>query len=537
MSQRAVFRGLLLSGLCLVSILAASPVDAQGGPGITFSPNPVIFGLGETSPVITATVDYASTPPTGLQTLSFNGGSLPVGITTDPSPVTFMPPTVGTTTTVTFRLVSGPSAYPGPSEISVETSGATGLLNYDLDDLTVAPASVSVQAGSTSGQLAATLGYDDTVPTGPQQLVFTGLPAGAVPSPSPVTFQILQNPWAVVPFAISTSLGTPPGNYTVTVGTTPQTTGTDTFVLAVAPPPAFSVVPGAAAISACPGGPAVQNSVTVTPEVGYAGDPVVTFPNLPAGLIVTPPSVPVPTLPPAQSVSFGVSAESGASAGPRTVNVLVQDSFGISASTSFTVNVGVPDFTPVASPASLSLAPGGAPAVLSVSAIPAVCPPYSSLFVYPTSVPPGVIVAPEGVNLEFPAYPPETFTITATESAEPGASTIEFTYFADGGPEKTRTVEILVRAPGDLSVAAEKAAIDVCPGGTAVPNSLLIEALDGYAGTPTVSFPVLPAEIRITPSTVAVGTLPPSQTVAFEVSAVAGAQPGQKVVNVLVSDP
>ncbi|MDP2956451.1 MAG: hypothetical protein Q8N53_08510, partial [Longimicrobiales bacterium] len=248
MSQRAVFRGLLLTSLCLVSILTAPPIDAQGGPGITFSPNPVIFGLGESSPVITATIDYASTPPTGLQTLSFNGGVVPFGFTTDPSPVTFMPPTVGTIATVTFRLVSDPWAYPGSQELFVSTSGASGLLNYDLDDLTVAPTSVSVQAGSTTGPLAATLGYEDTVPTGPQELVFTGLPAGAVPSPSPVTFQILLDPWAVVPFAISTSLGTPPGDYTVTVGTSPQATGTDTFLLTVAPPPAFSVLPGAAAI-------------------------------------------------------------------------------------------------------------------------------------------------------------------------------------------------------------------------------------------------------------------------------------------------
>ena len=86
-------------------------------------------------------------------------------------------------------------------------------------------------------------------------------------------------------------------------------------------------------------------------------------------------------------------------------------------------------------------------------------------------------------------------------------------------------------------MAVEIPNLSACPGGPAVTNSVTVTPLDGYTGSPTVTFPLLPTALRITPNPISVGELPSAQSVSFEITAVAGALPGPKVVNVLVRDP
>jgi PKD repeat protein len=149
------------------------------------------------------------------------------------------------------------------------------------------------------------------------------------------------------------------------------------------------------------------------------------------------------------------------------------------------------------------------------------------------------------------AYAVVPFRISTDPSTPPGTYEVavgyDFQFVATfGGGGRIRPLEVISdtflltvepAAVGSLGVTAEKASLDVCPGGAAVANSVLIEALDGYEGAPTVTFPMLPSDLQVTPSSIAVDFLPPSRTVAFEVSAVAGARPGPKTVNVLVKDP
>ena len=514
MSQRMVNRGFFL---CFLAVLTSLPAAAQTAPGtITFSPNPVTFAVGETSPLITAQISFSVGQglPGGLQTLVFGvQAGLPPGITTIPSTVTYTTAAGQATATVSFQLAAAPNALPGSSGISVfnTPTSATGPLNFVVLPVSLAPSSLTVAAGSTSASVTATVGYPGVTPTGPQQLVFSGLPAGASPVPSPVTFTVpLRQFYAIVSFAISTSLSTPPGSYTVTVSTSPQATGSDTFLLVVGPPPALSVAPGAAAISVCSGGPAVSNTVTITPLSGFQGSPTVTFPSLPVGLTVTPSPIPVPLLPPARTVSFDVSAAAGMTAGPRTVNVLVQDPAGVTTQTTFTVNVSLPDFAPSVAPASVSLKPNGPAATVLASVAPSSCPPQSSILVTPSSVPQGVSVSPSSVLLTPPSFQPASFSISASGSASPGRSTVTFTFSPDGGPTKTTTAEVVVRSVGSLSVAVENSTLNVCPGGAAVPNSVTVTPLDGYAGSPTLTFPALPAELKVSPVSIPIGALPPA---------------------------
>ncbi len=637
MSQRAALRGFFL---CILALLHGRPILGQAAAEITFQPNPVQVRVGEISQLVTATIQYAGTPPGGTQELFFNGGDGLAGVTISPTPVSFIPAPTGTTT-VSFQLIAAADAFPGPFEASVATNGASGLMNYEILPFSVAPASVLVGAGNTASGLTATISYPDFTPTGPQQLTFSGLPAGATPVPSPVSFTVTGTS-AVVGFGIATSPTTPPGSYTVTVGTTPVATGTDTFELLVAPgsslsvapstttvlpggttaqltatvafgPPAptgpqqlvftglppgaapvpspvsfsiiqiptvavpFSIATSAAtppgtyvvtvgtspasagtasfevvvappgglelslassSIEVCPGGPAVENAVTVTPTEEFEGSAEVTFPLLPAELIVTPLSIPIESLPPSQTVSFAVSARPDAMPGQKIVVVRAASPFGAAAVVTFIVNVASPGFTPAFAPTALTLTAGGGTGKVLISLASSACPTSAeSILVTPSGLPAGVTVSPASAVLFGPTYPPVEFAFVAASSVPAGLTTATFAFEPSGGAAKSLPFPITVQRPGRLTIAAERAAMDLCPGGGAATNTLTINGLEGYTGTPTVSFPGLPAGFTATPATIEVPSVPPTRVVSFTLTAAAGLAAGSRTITAKVSDP
>ena len=64
-----------------------------------------------------------------------------------------------------------------------------------------------------------------------------------------------------------------------------------------------------------------------------------------------------------------------------------------------------------------------------------------------------------------------------------------FTFTPSTGTPKTTTTPVSVVRNGRIGIEVERASMDVCPGGAGGPNSLTISSLDGYSGTPTVTFP------------------------------------------------
>ncbi|MHB8798375.1 MAG: PKD domain-containing protein [Thermoanaerobaculia bacterium] len=637
MSQRAALRGFFL---CILAVLYARPILGQATAGqITFAPDPVQVRVGETSQLVTATIQYVGTPPGGPQELFFNGGDGIPGATISPTPVTFTPAPTGTTT-VSFQLIASADAFPGVSEASVGTLGASGLMNYEILPFSVAPASVLVGAGNTAGGLTATIAYGDftptapqqltfsglpagatpvpstvaftvtgtsavvgfgiatspatppgnytvtvgttptitgtdtfqllvapgnslsiapsattvlpggttpqltatvafgpPAPTGPQQLVFTGLPPGAAPVPSPVSFSIIQIPTVAVPFSIATSAATPPGSYVVTVGTSPASAGTATFELVVAPPGGLELSLASSSIEVCPGGPAVENSVTVTPIDGFEGSAAVTFPFLPGELVVTPASIPLDALPPSQTVAFAVSARPDATPGQKVVVVRVASPFGVAAVSTFTVNVAAAGFTPALAPSALTLTAGGGTGTVRVSLAPSACPTSAeAIVVTPSGLPAGITVTPRSAVLFGPTYPPVEFVFAAASSVPAGVTAAAFAFEPSGGPAKTLPFPITVQRPGRLTIAAERSSVDLCPGSGVATNTLTINGLDGYAGTPTVSFPGLPAGFTATPATIEVPSVPPARVVSFTLSAAAGLAAGSRTITAKVSD-
>ncbi len=542
MSQRAILRGFFL---CILAVLAAMPGWAQT---MTISPSTVNFGIGETSPLITAQIEFpvGAPVPTGTETLYF---SLPWGVSTFPSTITYTVPAGQYSATVTFRLVASQEAWPGGFEASIYSSPSqvSGSYYIDINGLTVTPSTVNVTAGDESRDLSALVGILTEGDPGPQELVFTGLPRGASPVPSPVSFVFPTGQqgygyqrYAIVGFRIAADAGTNPGTYEVGVQTTPSTTGSDTFRLTVVAP----VVPGdlgiaveKPSVNACPGGPAVANSVTITPLDGYSGSPTVTFPSLPSELSISPTSIPVGSLPPARSVSFEVTALPGALPGQKVVNVLVKDPGGPAGFTSFVVNVGAADFSPVISPATIELTSGGDPVPVTVSLAPGACSPPSSITVTPTGLPAGVTVTPASADLLAPSYSPVVFTFSAASSVPAGTVEATFTFTPSTGEPKSTTTPVSVVRNGQIGVSVERAAMDVCPGGAGGTNSLTITPLDGYSGTPTVTFPTLPDGLTVTPSTIPVPAMPPVRIVFFDVAAAPGTPSGPATLTALVSDP
>lgn len=542
MSQRTATRGFFL---CILAVLTAFSAGAQTtAPGeITFSPSNVTFGVGETSPLITAHIEFpvGGAHPGGTQTLQINGGDgPPYGLSTVPANLTYSAAPGQTSADVTFRLVAAPFAYPGSQELSFSNAPefSYGLLNFVVEPLSVLPASVTVTAGTTSANLTATAGYVEVIPTGPQQLVFSGLPAGATPAPSPVTFTVPgQQSYAVVSFRIAVSASTRAGTYQVSVQTSPYATGSDTFTLVVRRLGSLGAVAEKASVDACPGGPAVPNSVTISALGGYTGSPTVTFPALPSELTVTPSSIPVGALPPDRTVSFEITANPGASPGQKVVNVLASDPGGPFGITSFVVNVGASDYVPVLTPATIELTSGGEPVAVTASLAPGACSPPSFITVTPTGLPAGVTVTPTTADLLAPSYTPVVFLFSASASVPAGSVEATFTFTPSTGTPKSTTTPVSVVRTGQIGVAVERAALDVCPGGAGGANSLIVTPLDGYAGTPTVTFPTLPEGLTVTPATIAVPAMPPARTVFFDVTAAPGTPSGPATVTALVSDP
>ena len=549
MSQRAALRGFIL---CSLALLVALPGAAQ-----IALPSVVNLSVGETSAPITAQVTFSATGPLagGLQTLVFGAGNgLPYGISTVPSPVTFTTAPGQTTATVVFSLVAAPWATPGLGAIPVTCSPefAYGLLYYDVFPVSVQPEVISVDAGQTTGPITATVSVGFAPTQGTPQLVFSGLPDGASPAPDPVTLAPgPQQNWAIATFSIATSAFTPPGSYVVGVGydypvgaalrepggPAPLAVVSDTIVLEVRSAGGLAVTPSATVVAGCPGGAPVAVSALVEAVDDYSGTPTVTFPSLPSGLVVTPSSILLDVVPPSRTASFEISVEPGTPPGPRVVNVLASDPYGSYATASIVVQVGSGDFDPKVSPSILALFSGGAGAALTVGLAPGACAPPDRIVVTPTGLPSGVTATPASAVLVAPDFSPVVFSLAAASSVLSGVYEAGVRFETPTGEPRTAPLALMVSRLGSIDVRLDRAKVDVCPGGPGAPNSLTVGTVAGYSGTPTVTFPDLPAGLTVTPEVIAVPSLPPAQVVSFAVKAAPGTAAGPRTVTVVVSDP
>ena len=117
----------------------------------------------------------------------------------------------------------------------------------------------------------------------------------------------------------------------------------------------------------------------------------------------------------------------------------------------------------------------------------------------------------------------------------PGSYTGTLTATVTGHPPASLPVTVVVERPL-LSVAFADPALQVCDGGPAVPDEIVLEPRLGYTGTPSLSFGPAPPGITVSPSSPVSPPLPPARRIPFSVSA-SGASPGTHTLPLQVRDP
>ena len=418
--------------------------------------------------------------------------------------------------------------------------------------LTISPGQVEVIQGGTSELLTAQVtAYPGQAPIA-GKLVFEGLPTGVTPSPSPVEFTVPASPYGTanfpvtvtVPFRLTALPGATPGTYSdITVWADPfeLSTGLTVVVVPYVPPSTGSIGINVSSYSmeVCPGREPVPAIVTVTPQGGYTGTPVVSFGLLPPGIVVEPNTIDMPPLPPAASAPFTVSALPGTAPGTYKLRAMVIDGSGRAKGSSvpFDVVVPPPDFTPSLSPAQLVLGPGAYPGTVLAGLRQGRCSSPTTVTVTPSGLPAGVSVSPESAVLAGPGYAPAPFVFTAAAGAPQGSATVRFTFVPSEGATFTASLPVTVRPLGSLAASAAKDRVDLCPGQGFQQNSVSVSGLDGYQGSPVLTFPELPPGIVVSQEEIPLPQVPPTRVVTFGVSAENGTSPGVRTVRVLVTDP
>jgi len=422
---------------------------------------------------------------------------------------------------------------------------APAVRAQDVPGIVIIPSLVQVPQGGQSASAIARLSFYAAPTGGPVSgTIAFSLPRGLTTIPATVSYTIPEGATGVdVPFRIAAPADFPTGIYSeIAVYASPYQLFGYMEVEVVEPIPiepkgALSANVSNRAMVLCAGGDAATNSVTVTPLSGYRGSPTVTFGSVPPGVEITPSSFRMPALPPIQSAEFQVRATPSASPGVHVIQVLVKDPIGAAAATEFTLEVLQSDFTPAVTPASIVLGAGGAVVPVGASILPGSCPPPASITVSPVGLPAGVTVTPASAVLTAPDFTPVTFSFTAAAGTPVSSGSLAMTFTPDVGPARTANVPYSIRLLGSLAVSLSQASVELCPGAGFVQNVLTVNPLDGYEGSPVVSFPDLPAGLVVSQASIPVPPLPPTRTVSFGISVEPGTTPGPRTVTVTVTDP
>lgn len=426
---------------------------------------------------------------------------VPAGILISP-PAVDLPP-LPPAATGTFRVSALAGTPPGSYQVKVVARDSDGLAPGDQTFFTVEvlqpdfapsldPAQLTLGPGAAPVNVSTAIAPGACSPPGFITVTPSGLPSGVTVTPSST---ILSAPdFSPAPFAFAAAADAPAGTATATFTYTGSNGLVKTAALPVTVRPlgTLAVSLEKARLALCPGGGAAQNGVTVTPGGGYDGSPVLSFPDLPAGLTISPASISLGRVPPARTATFAVSAEPGAAPGERTVQVLVADQLGPSATTTFTVVVNPADFTPVFTPPLLPLNAGGPSGSIGVSISPGSCRPTTAITVAPTGIPAGFAVTPSSAVLQPPDFAPAAFAVQAAGSAPSGSTPIPFTFTPQGGTATTANAAVVICGPPPAP-SAPRIAPDGSPTGP-------VTATDWLAlswGAPTFPFPVTRYEWRI----------------------------------------
>jgi hypothetical protein len=173
------------------------------------------------------------------------------------------------------------------------------------------------------------------------------------------------------------------------------------------------------------------------------------------------------------------------------------------------------DFTLAATPASVTLAPGGPGQSINVNAA-AVNGFTGMVAVAVTGLPTGVTAQPAALTLT-PGMA-QNVTLTAAGDATVGPATLTLTG-TSGTLNHTATVTSTVSAPPDFTLALSPASLTIVAGAAGLPVSVNAAALNAFTGSVTVAITGLPTGVTASPATL---TLTPGTAQTTTLTAVAG---------------
>jgi hypothetical protein len=285
--------------------------------------------------------------------------------------------------------------------------------------LTLTPASIQLTAGAAGQQASLLL----TAPsgTGAATISVTGLPAGATISPTVLSATPGMALKLTLTAASSSASGTSTITFTTTVGGKMVSAQASLSIQAAPPDFSLSVTPPAVTLSAT--GTTVTVSLLATPVNGFSSSVQVTIAGLPAGVAAQPSTL---TLTPGTAATISLTAPTGTAAAMATATLTATSgTLTHTASLPITVVVGTtPDFSIAATPASLSLTPGGTgqPVQLAATALNGFT---GSINIAISGLPAGVTATPASLSLT--AGTPQSVTLTAANSTQLGSASVVFT--------------------------------------------------------------------------------------------------------------
>ncbi len=289
--------------------------------------------------------------------------------------------------------------------------------------LTLTPSAITLKAGTT-GQPASLL-LVAPAGAGAATISVTGLPTGVSVSPSTLSV----TPGAALPLTFTAAASAPVTTATVTFTTTVSgqsaTTQAALTVQAASTAPDFSLSAKPASVTLAANGTPATVSLLATAQNGFSANVPVTITGLPAGVTAQPSPI---TLTPGTAATLTLTAPQGTAVGSSTAT-LTGTSGGLTHTASLAITVTAapppqPDFSLAVTPASLSLAAGGAGQPVQVTAT-ALNGFTGTTSVALSGLPAGVTANP--ATLSLTPGTPQSVTLTAGNSVQAGSASVVFT--------------------------------------------------------------------------------------------------------------
>ena len=315
--------------------------------------------------------------------------------------------------------------------------------------LSLTPSVITLIAGK--GAQPASLLLAAPTGAGAAMISVAGLPSGVTVSPSTLS----ATPGAALPLTFtatsSAAVTTATVTFTTTVNGQSATTQASLTVQAPTPTttPDFSLSATPATVNLTANGTPATVSLLATAENGFSAGVPVTIAGLPPGVTAQPSTI---TLTPGTAATLTLTAPQGTAAGSSTATLT-----GTSGSLTHTASVAItvtaapppqPDFSLAVTPATLSLTSGaaGQPVQLTATALNGFT---GTVSVALTGLPAGVTANP--ATLSLTPGTPQSVTLTAGNSAQPGSANVVFTG-TSGSLSHTATLALTLAGSSGVNV-------------------------------------------------------------------------------------